>query len=110
MEVDAAILAEFTLDTVQYDGWIELTHHLKRCDWTADVSCDSLYAIVRKAEEHAGDCDGTPQPRPPVTPSPNGDLIPKIWFREIEAQCRRNFASKEEAWNALTSSFSRFST
>lgn len=82
MNVDPGLLAEFTLETVQYDGWIELTHHFQRCDWTEDVSLDSLLTIVWKAAYHEGNCGGIPQPRTPVAPSPDGDLVPKLWSKE----------------------------
>ena len=93
MEVDTAILREFYLETVQYDGWVELTHRFQNCDWTTDVACDSLLVVVQQALDHAGNCDGTPQPRTPPGEAPSGELIPALassWAQEILRQAERS--------------------
>lgn len=80
MAKHASVLRRFEVATVQYDGWMELVHHWRECDWTGDISDGSLTAIMRLATAHARVCDGKPQPRPePRRPSASGALMSQLW-------------------------------
>jgi len=81
-----SVLRRFEVTTVQYDGWMELEHHWRECDWRGDVVDGSLPAIMRMATAHAKVCDGKPQPRPePRQPLSSAGFVPAAWMSQITA-------------------------
>lgn len=87
-------LRGFRVSTVQYDGWMELEHHWRECDWTGGISDGSLPAIMRLAAAHAKVFDGKRQPRPePGEPSALGSSIMSLWDPMLRAALEQNIVT-----------------
>lgn len=86
MAKHASVLRQFTVETVQYDGWMELAHRWRECDWTADIDGDRITDLMRQATAHAKVCDGKPQPKPEPQPGAyRNSYMSALWASQIKA-------------------------